>query len=72
MLKDRKTLSFVKSDSIPTLLHFLEEGESKNYLDDIIMNILAILVKDLEFGESTIEILSQVFFIEISLFFIEF
>ena len=60
MLKDRKTMALVHSKCLGILIRFLEEGENKNYLDVLINNILALLVKDLEFGESTIEILSKV------------
>ena len=63
MLRDRKTLGIVHSKILPVLLMYLEQGENKNYLDIIIMCILAMLVKDLEFGESTLEILSKVLII---------
>ena len=66
MLRDRKTLGIVHSKILPVLLMYLEQGENKSYLDTIIMCILAMLVKDLEFAESTLEILSKVlnFFIK--------
>ena len=60
MLRDRKTLGIVHSKILPVLLMYLEQGENKSYLDTIIMCILAMLVKDLEFAESTLEILSKV------------
>lgn len=60
ILKERKGLSIVVEIGLECLLWFLEEGENKAYLDDIIMNILGFLVKDLEYGEPTIEILSKV------------
>ena len=60
MLKDRKTLSLVYSNIMPILLKFLEQGENKSYLDPIIMCILALLIKDLEFAESSTELLSKV------------
>lgn len=61
-LLERKTLSILHNQYLNTLLCFIEEGENKSYLDPLIMNLLALLVKDLEFGESTIEVLSKVSF----------
>lgn len=60
VLQERKVLLIILEKGLQSLLWFLEEGENKAYLEEIIMNILGLLIKDLEYGESTIEILSRV------------
>ncbi len=59
MLKERRTIQFYFSNSLGHLFALLEDEEEKEYLREVIFNILGLMLRDLEYEEKMKELLGK-------------
>ena len=59
MLKERRTIQYFFSNSLPCLFSLLEDEEEKEYLREVIFQILGLMLRDLEYEEHMKDVLGK-------------
>lgn len=67
MLKERRTIQYFFSNSLPSLFSLLEDEEEKEYLREVIFQILGLMLRDLEYEERMKELLGKKSYINVDI-----